>query len=117
MSTIDAATADFPPTFITGGHGDPLTDTQSRPMANRLEDLGVPVTTLFFDEDHEPAIPHEFQFHLDQVEVQFAGEGQRVRQRLDTDLFAVGTDESDLSGADAVVDPGLVVDGRRSYGR
>lgn len=64
MSTIDDVTADFPQTWITGGNGDPLTDTQSKPFAAQLEKLGVKVTTLFYDEDHEPALPHEYQFHL-----------------------------------------------------
>ena len=64
MSTIDDVTADFPQTWISGGNGDPLTDTQSKPFAARLTELGVPVTSVFYDEDHEPSLPHEYQFHL-----------------------------------------------------
>ena len=33
MSTIDFVTADFPPTYISGGNGDGLTWLQSIPMA------------------------------------------------------------------------------------
>jgi len=36
MSTIDHATRDFPPTFISGGNSDPFTDAHSRPFATRL---------------------------------------------------------------------------------
>ena len=65
MSTLDFVTADFPQTWISGGNGDPLTPTQSRPLAARLDELGVPVTTVFYADDHEPSLPHEYQFHLD----------------------------------------------------
>ncbi|MBS0024152.1 alpha/beta hydrolase [Microbacterium paraoxydans] len=65
MSTIDWVTADFPATYISGGNGDGLTWLQSIPMAKRLEGLGVEVTTLFWPMNHDPALPHEYQFHLD----------------------------------------------------
>jgi len=65
MSTLDFVTADFPQTWISGGNGDPLTPTQSRPLAARLDELGVPVTTVFYADEHEPSLPHEYQFHLD----------------------------------------------------
>jgi hypothetical protein len=65
MSTIDFVTADFPPTFITGGNGDALTWLQSVPMSRALDDAGVDVTKLIWAADHEPALPHEYQFHLD----------------------------------------------------
>jgi hypothetical protein len=38
----------------------------------------------------------------------FAGLGQRFGQGADPQLLAVGTDEEDLAGSDAVVDPDLV---------
>jgi hypothetical protein len=38
----------------------------------------------------------------------FAGLGQRLRQGADPQLLAVGTDEEDLAGSYAVVDPDLV---------
>lgn len=65
MSTLDFVTADFPRTWISGGNGDPLTATQSRPLAARLDELGVAVTAVFYPDDHEPSLPHEYQFHLD----------------------------------------------------
>jgi acetyl esterase/lipase len=68
MSTIDDVTADFPPTWISGGNGDPLTATQSRPLHDRLDQLGVDVTALFFPDDTQPPLPHEYQFHLDRPE-------------------------------------------------
>ncbi|UUT34853.1 hypothetical protein [Microbacterium elymi] len=33
-------------------------------MAQRLNELGVDVTPLFWPAQHEPALPHEYQFHL-----------------------------------------------------
>ncbi|WP_091227036.1 alpha/beta hydrolase [Microbacterium sp. 3J1] len=72
MSTIDWVTADFPTTYISGGNGDGLTWLQSIPMAQRLEELGVDVTTLFWPAPHEPALPHEYQFHLDMPDARTA---------------------------------------------
>ena len=72
MSTIRFATEDFPATYITGGNGDGLTWLQSIPMAQRLEELGVDVTARFYEADHEPALPHEYQFQLDLDEAQVA---------------------------------------------
>ncbi|MFD4181924.1 alpha/beta hydrolase, partial [Rhodococcus sp. NPDC058514] len=65
MSTMHHVTAQFPPTYLSGGNGDPLTDKQSKPLAATLSGLGVDVTTLFYPDDHEPALPHEYQFNLD----------------------------------------------------
>jgi acetyl esterase/lipase len=65
MSTLDYVTADFPQTWISGGNGDPLTPAQSVKLAAKLDDLGVPVEKVFYDDDHDPALPHEYQFHLD----------------------------------------------------
>lgn len=72
MSTVNWVTADFPPTYISGGNGDGLTWLQSIPMAKRLEELGVDVTTLFWPAPHEPKLPHEYQFHLDSPDAQTA---------------------------------------------
>ena len=72
MSTLDVVTADFPATWISGGNADPLTATQSEPLAARLQSLGVDVTTVFYPADHEPALPHEYQFHLDGADAQAA---------------------------------------------
>lgn len=72
MSTVDWATADFPTTYISGGNGDGLTWLQSIPMAQRLDELGVDVTTQFWPAPHEPQLPHEYQFHLDLPDAQTA---------------------------------------------
>lgn len=72
MSTIDWVTEDFPTTYISGGNGDGLTWLQSIPMAQRLDALGVDVTTLFWPAPHEPQLPHEYQFHLDMPDAQTA---------------------------------------------
>ncbi|MFE3289865.1 alpha/beta hydrolase [Rhodococcus sp. NPDC059234] len=65
MSTLGHVTNRFPPTYLSGGNADPLTNTQSKPLAEKLAGLDVAVTTLFYPEDHEPALPHEYQFNLD----------------------------------------------------
>lgn len=72
MSTVDWVTADFPATYISGGNGDGLTWLQSIPMAKRLDELGVEVTEQFWPRDHEPALPHEYQFHLDMADARTA---------------------------------------------
>lgn len=72
MSTLNWVSEDFPTTYISGGNGDGLTWLQSIPMAQRLDELGVDVTTLFWPADHEPALPHEYQFHLDMPDAQTA---------------------------------------------
>lgn len=65
MSTIHFVTDEFPATFITGGNGDGLTWLQSIPMHSALRNAGVDATALFWPADFEPALPHEYQFHLD----------------------------------------------------
>jgi len=65
MSVLDDVTADFPRTWISGGNADPLTASQSRPFAQKLDSLGVDTTTLFYPEEHSEQLPHEYQFHLD----------------------------------------------------
>jgi acetyl esterase/lipase len=66
MSPYYHVTAEFPPTYISGGNGDPLTDKQSRPFADKLRALGVPVRSVFYAADYAPALLHEYQFNLDQ---------------------------------------------------
>lgn len=65
MSTLDYVTEDFPEAWISGGNDDPLTPAQSEKLAAKLDGLGVPVETVFYDRAHVPALPHEYQFHLD----------------------------------------------------
>lgn len=62
MSTYYHVTKDFPATFISGGNGDSLTNAQSKPLAQKLSSLGVPVTSLFYAPNHQPSLPHEYQF-------------------------------------------------------
>lgn len=62
MSAYYHVSSQYPATFISGGNGDPLTDAQSKPLAAKLTGMDVPVTTLFFEEDHQPRLPHEYQF-------------------------------------------------------
>lgn len=57
------STASFPPTWISGGNNDPLTE-QGRAFATHLSGLGVDVSPLFFPDDHTPALGHEYQFDL-----------------------------------------------------
>ncbi|WP_106813975.1 alpha/beta hydrolase [Microbacterium timonense] len=87
MSTIDFVTADFPPTYISGGNADGLTWLQSIPMSQRLRDAGVPVTEKFWAADHSPALPHEYQFHLDLPDAQDA-----LQTTIDWLGETVGTD-------------------------
>lgn len=72
MSTVNWVTKDFPTTYISGGNGDGLTWLQSIPMAQRLDELGVEVTTQFWPAPHQPELPHEYQFHLDMPDAQTA---------------------------------------------
>lgn len=68
MSIFDHVNGHFPPTYIAAGNGDPLTISQSVPFADRLEDLGVPVTRRFWPENYKPSLGHEYQFRLDRPE-------------------------------------------------
>ena len=76
MSPYYHVTKDLPTTFISGGNADPLTKKQSKPLAQKLQSMGVPVTTVFYAADHQPALPHEYQFNLDNQD------GQRVFAQL-----------------------------------
>lgn len=60
-------TKDFPPAFISVGNDDPL-QAHSYLMADQLRTQGVPVDVLFWPRDHQPALPHEYQFDLDSAE-------------------------------------------------
>jgi acetyl esterase/lipase len=64
ISVARYVTAEFPPAFISVGNGDAL-EPHSRALARALVEAGVKVDALFFPEDHEPELPHEYQFNLD----------------------------------------------------
>lgn len=72
MSTIGFVTGDFPPAFVSGGNGDALTWLQSIPFSRELAAAGVETDTLFWPADHEPRLPHEYQFELEREEAQEA---------------------------------------------
>jgi acetyl esterase/lipase len=64
FSIVANLTSAFPPVFLSVGSADPLAPL-SHELAARAEALGVPVDALFFPADHEPPLPHEYQFNLD----------------------------------------------------
>ncbi len=61
---VDHVASAFPPAFISAGNGDPL-KPQSARLAEVLKARGVVVEVLFFPDDHQPVLPHEYQFNLD----------------------------------------------------
>jgi acetyl esterase/lipase len=67
FSVARFVTAGFPPAFISAGNADPLLP-HSRELAQSLAKLGVVVDSLFFADEHKPALPHEYQFNLDTEE-------------------------------------------------
>lgn len=71
FSVARHVTPAFPPTFISVGNADPLAP-HSFALADALEAQGVPVTRLFYPDDHVPPLAHEYQFDLD------GAEGQRA---------------------------------------
>ena len=64
ISVINYISADFPPAYISVGNGDPLAE-HSIQLARKLSELEVMVDTLFFEENYQPKLPHEYQFNLD----------------------------------------------------
>jgi len=70
-NVIEHLTNDFPPAFISAGNADPLLP-HSEQLASKLEALGTPVEPLFFAVDHQPPLPHEYQFNLDSEAGQLA---------------------------------------------
>lgn len=51
----------FPPPFVSAGNADPLL-AHSQALVASLRAMGVECDTLFFSEDHEPRLGHEYQF-------------------------------------------------------
>lgn len=54
----------FPPSFISAGNGDPLL-SQSLTLSRKLTNMGFEVDSLFFPDNMQPPLPHEYQFALD----------------------------------------------------
>ena len=67
LRVIDYLTPQFPRSFISVGNADALSP-QSRSLAGALQRHGVGVHTLFFDANHVPPLPHEYQFNLQTTE-------------------------------------------------
>jgi acetyl esterase len=66
-SITDHVTAAFPPALVTVGNADPLRP-HSELLVERLRAQGVDVEALFFPDDHQPPLHHEYQFDLDSAE-------------------------------------------------
>lgn len=66
-SVANYVTPAFPPALITVGNADGLRP-QSELLAGELRRHGVQAETVFFAEDHEPPMDHEYQFGLDTSE-------------------------------------------------
>lgn len=64
FSVASHITAEFPSIFISDGNGDPLL-SQSLRLAETAAGRGVTVDSLFFPKGYAPALPHEYQFNLD----------------------------------------------------
>lgn len=71
FSISDYITTHFPKTFISVGNNDPLR-LHSYELATRLSSKGVTVDSLFFPDNYAPALPHEYQFNLDNAAGQLA---------------------------------------------
>jgi acetyl esterase/lipase len=56
-------TANYPPVFLSVGNADPLV-SQSMAFAEAARAQGVQVDALFFPENHNPPLPHQYQFFL-----------------------------------------------------
>ena len=56
--------AEFPALFISAGNGDSLLP-ESLALAETATRRGVTVDTLFFPKSYAPALPHDYQFNLD----------------------------------------------------
>lgn len=63
LSTVKNITADYPPTYLTSGDGDPL-EFQTRELDAALTALGVDVTRRYWSESGLN-LPHDYQFELD----------------------------------------------------
>jgi acetyl esterase len=67
LRIVDYLSPQFPPSFISVGNADSLS-RQSHLLALALQRYGVAVHTLFFDANHVPPRPHEYQFNLQTAE-------------------------------------------------
>lgn len=63
-SIVANVTSAFPPLFVSAGNDDPLL-AHSRKLVSVAQSKGVKVDALFFPDRRRPALPHEYQFYLD----------------------------------------------------
>jgi acetyl esterase len=63
LAVVNYLTPQFPPSFISVGNADPLSQ-QSHALAAALRARGVRVDSLFFADDYAARLPHEYQFNL-----------------------------------------------------
>jgi acetyl esterase len=63
LSLTPRVTAAYPSVFISVGNADPLAP-QSVAFAEALRAKGVQVDALFFPQDHDPPLEHEYQMLL-----------------------------------------------------
>lgn len=66
ISHVDSS---LPPTLVNAGNKDFLVE-QSKSLVSALEQAGVPVEAIFYENDHNPGLEHEFQFDLRLEEAQ-----------------------------------------------
>lgn len=71
ISVVPHVTAEFPPAFISVGNDDPLAP-QSVALARALSAKGVEVDTLFFPQEYDPPLGHEYQMFLSRPEAREA---------------------------------------------
>jgi acetyl esterase/lipase len=64
LSVARHVSAAFPPVLVTVGNADPLR-AHSELLVAELRDDGLEPETLFFPDDHQPPLGHEYQFDLD----------------------------------------------------
>lgn len=64
FSVTEHVTAAFPPSLVTVGNADALRP-HSELLVERLRERGAETETLFFADDHDPPLGHEYQFDLD----------------------------------------------------
>jgi acetyl esterase/lipase len=60
-TVTDYLTSNFPPAFISAGNADPLL-AQSHLLVKKLSAYNVYIDTLFYANNHYPALKHEYQF-------------------------------------------------------
>lgn len=71
LAVVPHVSRTFPPTFISAGNVDPLAP-QAVALADALRAKGVQVETLFFPDNHDSPVGHEYQLMLSKPEAWLA---------------------------------------------